>query len=172
MIFKIEKPKTSNLCCRLLEICKRENVKTDAHTLSTLCSLADNDIRSCLNTLQFMQRDSNKLTCEKIRTSVVGQKDVSKSIFNVWEQIFHPQSKKNAFKERLSRSFGTPMGITESKQSSSFYHLYDLINSHGNIEKIIEGCHSHYLSMKYLDTNMQKVNLNIFLRILSNLTHF
>jgi len=38
--------------CRLLQITRQERLKTDLTTLLALCEKADNDIRSCLNTLQ------------------------------------------------------------------------------------------------------------------------
>jgi chromosome transmission fidelity protein 18 len=45
----------SRLAARLTAICARQRIQTDARALMALCELADNDIRSCLNTLQFMQ---------------------------------------------------------------------------------------------------------------------
>lgn len=54
LIFKLDRPQTSRLVTRLMHICHKEGLQADAHTLSALCELADNDIRSCLNTLQVL----------------------------------------------------------------------------------------------------------------------
>ena len=159
LLYRLEKPKTAVLCNRLLEVCKAEGISTDAHTLSGLCSLADNDIRSCLNTLQFMRRRNQKVTSDTIRESTVGQKDASKSIFTVWDQIFHPQHKKKLFQDRLVKGLGgIPSKEDAGEALSPFFHLNNLISCHGDIEKVVEGCHSHYLGMRYLDTSMEKVS--------------
>ncbi len=40
---------------RLRVICRRERIETDTRALLAMCELADNDVRSCLNTLQFLK---------------------------------------------------------------------------------------------------------------------
>lgn len=159
--FTLERPKTASLCSRLLEICKKEDLVTDAHALSALCGLADNDIRSCLNTLQMIRRRTRKVTCEVIRDCTIGQKDTTKSVFHVWDQIFHPQQKKKQFQRRLLQGLGGSAKPDEGTPRSPIHHLNDIILSQGNMEKVIEGCHSHYLSMRFMDNDMRKVRLGV-----------
>ena len=105
-----------------------------------------------------------------VKAYTIGCKDMTKSIYTVWDQIFHPQHKKRAFRDRLAQSFGSVN--SESNTVSPLHHLNDLILSHGNIDSIIEGCHEHYLHMRYLDTYMKKVSLNIiFLNYFKILTY-
>ena len=156
LLFKLEKPKLLVLSRRLLEICKFEGINTDARTLATLCTLADNDIRSCLNSLQFMRRKSTTITVDMVKSSAVGSKDLTKSVFTVWDQIFFPKNKRKALQERLAKAFGSP--IEKRGNESLIHYLNDLILSQDNLNMVIEGCHSHFLGMKYLDTHMMKVS--------------
>lgn len=54
LIFHFERPSKSALLDRLRYICRHEHVDYDQRALSMLCDLVDNDIRSALNTLQFV----------------------------------------------------------------------------------------------------------------------
>ena len=45
----------SRLVQRLLEVCRVEGMRASLSALTALCDKAENDIRSCLNTLQVMQ---------------------------------------------------------------------------------------------------------------------
>lgn len=44
----------SRLVQRLLEVCRMEGMRASLSALTALCDKAENDIRSCLNTLQVM----------------------------------------------------------------------------------------------------------------------
>lgn len=56
--------------------------------LIVLCDKTSNDIRSCLNTLQFLSRRANKITVKLVAELNVGQKDMEKSIFTIMNEIF------------------------------------------------------------------------------------
>lgn len=43
------------LCCPQQRICSLENLHCRTDVLSKLAEMTDNDIRSCLNTLQFLK---------------------------------------------------------------------------------------------------------------------
>lgn len=54
----------------------------------TLCDKTEQDLRSCLNTLQFLAK-RKKLICSTDLTGLqCGQKDISKSAFQMWQQLF------------------------------------------------------------------------------------
>jgi chromosome transmission fidelity protein 18 len=172
---KIEKPDTPKLCNRLLDICNAEGLKTDAHTLTTLCSLMENDIRACLNALQFIRRKSKVLTKDMIIESAIGCKDLTKRIFSIWEDVFHPQQKKLAFQNRMRKNFSLQSNSEPEVSESSFHHLYELVHSHSEADKILEGCFAHYPKMRYLDTSMKKVGCrqsSVFCNGLGFLNHY
>lgn len=103
-IYNLRKPEASVLAKRLKSICDTEGLKADMRALITLCEKADCDVRTCLNTLQFLQRKSDddskfKITTEEISNTTIGHKDSQKSLFSIWQDIFYtPPSKKNSGK--------------------------------------------------------------------------
>ncbi|WJZ89356.1 hypothetical protein VitviT2T_008579 [Vitis vinifera] len=54
------------------------------------------DICSCLNTLQFLNKKNQTLNVFEISSQVVGQKDMSRSIFDIWKEIFQNRKMKRA----------------------------------------------------------------------------
>lgn len=89
---------------RLKEICSSEGLLVSSDALSVLARVTDGDIRSCLNTLQFLSaqtggrnRSSGKtvsseprlrVTPEMIQKAAVGCKDESKALFDVWSGVY------------------------------------------------------------------------------------
>ena len=60
----------------------------ELQVLITLCDKTEQDLRSCLNTLQFLSK-RKKLICSTDLTGLqCGQKDISKSAFQMWQQLF------------------------------------------------------------------------------------
>lgn len=106
--FVVHFPNTSSskLAQRLLEICRKQDIKTDISALTLLCDKAQNDIRSCISTLHFFKNQSTKRfkTSDVLATSM-GLKDMQKSIFNIWKEIFYnPVQKKSIFSKALSKA--------------------------------------------------------------------
>jgi DNA polymerase III delta prime subunit len=58
LVFRFERPSTDRLASRLADICAQEGLTVDMQTLTALCEHADNDIRSCLNTLQVCRTET------------------------------------------------------------------------------------------------------------------
>ena len=68
-------------------------------SMIALCDKTSNDIRSSLNTLQFLSKKTNKVTSKMITQLNIGQKDQEKGIFSVMNEVFF---KKDMKKYRLS----------------------------------------------------------------------
>ncbi|XP_014824520.1 PREDICTED: chromosome transmission fidelity protein 18 homolog, partial [Poecilia mexicana] len=86
----------SRLSQRLAEISTLQGLKADTGTLMCLCEKTDNDIRSCINTLQFLHgRGLKQLDSRIIQSVSVGQKDQNKGLFYLWQEIFQiPRTKR------------------------------------------------------------------------------
>ena len=65
-------------------ICHKEGLATDARALQALVEKADGDIRTCLNTLQFLRSKMSILRHNDVKHLTVGQKDTSKSQYEIW----------------------------------------------------------------------------------------
>jgi chromosome transmission fidelity protein 18 len=79
---------STRLADRLREITAVEKLKTDLSALLALCKKTDNDIRSCLSTLQFFRKKGHQLRASDVASVSVGSKDSNKSLFSVWESLF------------------------------------------------------------------------------------
>ncbi|KAL6076877.1 AAA domain-containing protein [Balamuthia mandrillaris] len=178
-VFSFSKPYSSRLVTRLAEICNKEGLSVDSQTLDALCDLSDCDVRSCLNTLQFIRRKSRYLTPELVTSAAVGHKDVLKSLFEIWKDIFRRprNAKDNALKTLLTQTqqskryikdaLGREDVLPSSRRAhwamgkmgtSHFDQLYTTISSHGECERIIDGCFENYPKFVVLDNMMDKTS--------------
>jgi len=127
-------PTSSNrLAGRLREIARKETMKTDLTALLALCKKTDNDIRSCLSTLQFFKRRGKVLSSADIAGVAVGVKDSQKSLFSVWDEIFTiPSSNDTSYKRKDNKD---PSNTPANRYTS----VFSAIASCGESERIISG---------------------------------
>ncbi len=102
LVFRVDKPDASRLLARLRELCRREQLAADTKSLLALVDLTDGDIRSCLNTLQFIRKSSAVLRPDHLISSQFGQKDIQQSIFKVWNSVFRKQKHNTALQDLLN----------------------------------------------------------------------
>lgn len=138
---------------RLGEISLQQGMKVDTGTLMSLCEKTDNDIRSCINTLQFLHGRGHKLVNSKtIQCVSVGQKDQNKGLFHLWQGIFQLQRPK---RKRIGEGFDEAPGSGGGAQR--FQHILHLASSSGEYEKVSQGLYENYLSMRVRDPNLHGV---------------
>ncbi|KAJ4944839.1 hypothetical protein JOQ06_013379, partial [Pogonophryne albipinna] len=138
---------------RLAQRLSEQGMKTDTATLLSLCEKTDNDIRSCINTLQFLHgRGHKRVDTKTIQCVSVGQKDQNKGLFHLWQGIFQLQRPK---RKRIGEGFDEASGSGEGAQR--FQHILSLAYSSGEYEKVSQGLYDNYLSMRVRDPNMQCV---------------
>ncbi|XP_078429313.1 P-loop containing nucleoside triphosphate hydrolases superfamily protein [Wolffia australiana] len=138
-------PAASRVVNRLKYICHKEGLKTSSIALSALAEYTECDIRSCLNTLQFLNKKKEKLNILEISSQVVGRKDVSRSAFDVWKEVFQ---KKKAKQERKM--------MKECGLQGDFKFLDSLISNRGDYELTMDGIHENFLQIGFHDPLMQK----------------
>ncbi|GMJ08266.1 CHROMOSOME TRANSMISSION FIDELITY 18 [Hibiscus trionum] len=80
-----------------------------------------------------------------ISSQVVGRKDISKSAFDIWREIFQKRTKRN--RKSNSRS-GSTYG--------EFDFLHSLISNRGDYDVILDGIHENILQLQYHDPVMHK----------------
>ena len=54
-------------------MCQHEGLAAEANTLAQLATIAQNDVRACLNTLQFVRAKSAVLTDEMVSSGSIGR---------------------------------------------------------------------------------------------------
>ncbi|KAJ4722941.1 chromosome transmission fidelity protein 18-like [Melia azedarach] len=139
-------PTVSRVVSRLKYICNNEGMKTSSIALTALAEYTECDIRSCLNTLQFLNKKKETLSALDVGSQVVGRKDMSRGAFDIWKEIFQKRKTK---RERKSISSGSSM-------SNEFDFLHSLISNRGDYDVIFDGVHENILQLQYHDPVMQK----------------
>ncbi|XXG39699.1 hypothetical protein AAC387_Pa01g0590 [Persea americana] len=139
-------PTVSRVVNRLKYICNKEGFKASAIALTSLAEFTECDIRSCLNTLQFLNKKKETLNMLEVGSQVVGRKDISKSVYDVWKEVFQ---KRKAKRERKSTS-------GSNSSATDFDFLYSLISNRGDSELTMVGIHENFLQLHYHDPMMQK----------------
>ncbi|KAJ3385624.1 hypothetical protein HDU84_002107 [Entophlyctis sp. JEL0112] len=145
--FSFRTPPHRLLAARLNDICKTEGMQADLRTLMALCELTDGDIRSSLNTLQFLRRKSRILTIDMLRSVAVGHKDMTRGLFKVWEEIFTIPSAKKM--KRIIQVFdGNDSDADANRYINRLLHL---ISASGEVDRILQGCFENYLKLPIID---------------------
>ncbi|CAM8905551.1 unnamed protein product [Rhodiola kirilowii] len=139
-------PTVNRVVSRLKQICIKEGMATNSIALTALAEYTGCDIRSCLNTLQFLHRKRENLNMLGISSQVVGRKDMSKSGFDIWREIFHKRKVKH---DRKHDNNHGPM-------SNEFDAMQSLLSSRGDYDLIMNGIHENILQLRYHDPGMQK----------------
>ncbi|RSH94825.1 hypothetical protein EHS25_004631 [Saitozyma podzolica] len=145
-VIRFRKPQAQFLVKRLREICDRETLSADLRVLATLVELTSGDVRSCLNTLQFVKSKSSAVTDDAIRTSSVGLKDSGTTLQAVWKSLFVPMAAKQRRKVA---------GIDDGRYVD---RLTFEIQACGDTDKLVQGLFEHYPNVKPLDASLQNLN--------------
>ncbi|XWS35110.1 hypothetical protein CRYUN_Cryun21dG0098100 [Craigia yunnanensis] len=139
-------PTVSRVVSRLKYICNNEGMKSSSVALTALAEFTECDIRSCLNTLQFLNKKKEALNVMEISSQVVGRKDMTKSAFDIWKEIF--QKRKTKRDRKSNSSSGSCYG--------EFDFLQSLISNRADYDLILDGIHENILQLQYHDPVMQK----------------
>ncbi|XP_004873895.1 chromosome transmission fidelity protein 18 homolog isoform X1 [Heterocephalus glaber] len=154
----------SRLVQRLQEISLQQGMQSDPGALAALCEKADNDIRACINTLQFLHRRGQwELSVRDVQATHVGFKDQRKGLFFVWQEVFQlPRAQRrlggqdpNLLAHTLlpgNREMGS---LTLASQS--FYHILRVTTSAGEHEKVVQGLFDNFLRLRLRDSSLGSV---------------
>ncbi|NXI72017.1 CTF18 protein, partial [Anseranas semipalmata] len=171
--FLLSFPRTapSRLAQRLGEIALQQGMRADTGALLALCEKTENDIRSCINTLQFLHgRGQKELNVQMVQTMKIGLKDQNKGLFSIWQEIFQlPRVQRHrigmdpalpnqllADEDDLSH-LGGKAGLNAS--SHRFHRVLHLASSSGEQEKLAQGLYDNFLNMKLRDSSFSSVCL-------------
>ncbi|KAI4881610.1 hypothetical protein NFI96_027905 [Prochilodus magdalenae] len=143
----------SRLAQRLAEITRWQGMKADTGALMALCEKTDNDIRSCINTLQFLHGRGKKQLDQRVVSSMcIGLKDQNKGLFSLWQEIFQlPRLKRKRIGGDV---FGGLEEAGPKDGSQRLQHILHLASSNGEHEKLTQGLYDNFLSMKLKDPGL------------------
>ena len=136
LVYNLKKIDEKKLGDLLNSIAKKERLPIDKTTVKNIIELCNNDIRSCLLSLQFFSyhRKNKELISQiihdKEKLKYFCNKDFNENLFNVWNKIFYRINNNINFSKELT--------YPETK------YLYDSSEEH---KKIYEGLFNNYLKI-------------------------
>lgn len=174
LVFTFPPTEPARLASRLYSVAKLEHVKAEMNALVALCEKTDNDIRSCLNTLQFIHHQQKEFNLRLVQSLNVGQKDVQKSLFSVWYDIFRmPQAKKSKYLTVQDLQTMQSNNQPNTTPSARFHHILSITQAAGEFEKIMHGLFQNYLEVKFKDPGMERINMALhWLGFVDELTNY
>ncbi|BGO89065.1 Chromosome transmission fidelity protein 18 [Rhodotorula toruloides] len=137
-IIRFNPPTAPMLIKRLRTICDVEGLSTENKHLSLLVDVAEGDLRSCLNTLQFIKRNGSTVDEHAIRSSALGQKDTGTSSSQVLDRLFKKPPRKR----------GAPSGDRVGADERYVARIVKDVQTSGEYEKIAQGCFENYLTAR------------------------
>lgn len=162
----------SRLVQRLQEISLRHGLQADPGALAALCEKTDNDIRACINTLQFLHgQGQRELSVQDVQTTRVGLKDQRKGLFSVWQEVFQlPRAQRQHVGQDLTLPTHTLLlgdGLTGAAPHAAkvpltmaaqrFYHILHTAASAGEHEKVVQGLFDNFLRLRLRDSSLGTV---------------
>lgn len=144
IVFQCPNIATQRLAERLNTVCKISKINADIGGLVALCEKTRNDIRSSLNTLQFLSSRSENINAKLINELTIGHKDSEKSIYEIMNEIFF--TTKNNKKS-----------LVNVEQISKFNMIYTMCQN-TDFDKLFQALYENYLNVKFRDNNFESVN--------------
>lgn len=146
IVFQCPQIATHRLAERLYSICELNGLSADLEALVALSDKSSQDIRSCLNTLQFLSKTTTRINAQMINQLNIGQKDYEKGIFTILGEIFYLAN----YKKNLSKN-----GAASSLLNKSSY-MVSLCNN-CDIDRLLQALHENYLSIRTRDGNFESI---------------
>ncbi|BGP13306.1 Chromosome transmission fidelity protein 18 [Rhodosporidiobolus nylandii] len=137
-IIRFTPPTSAMLVKRLRTICDVEELATENKHLSLLVDTAEGDLRSCLNTLQFIKRNGSTVDAGAIRSSTLGAKDTGTSSAQVLDRLFKKPPRKR----------GAPTDAGVGADERYVQRIVKDVQTSGEYEKISQGCFENYLTAR------------------------
>uniref|UniRef100_A0A452DYL5 Chromosome transmission fidelity protein 18 homolog n=1 Tax=Capra hircus TaxID=9925 RepID=A0A452DYL5_CAPHI len=149
----------SRLTQRLQEISLRRGMRADPGALAALCEKTDNDIRACINALQFLhRRGQRELSVQAVQSTRIGLKDQRKGLFSVWQEVFQlPRAQRRRVGQ--DSTLPTHMLLLGDRLSAAqrFYHILHVATSAGEHEKVVQGLFDNFLRLRLRDSSLGTV---------------
>ncbi|KAG4072740.1 hypothetical protein HA402_001852 [Bradysia odoriphaga] len=150
---------SGRLADRLHMICRREKIAADFSSLLALAEKSGNDVRSCLSMLQFFASVGKPLTIIDVLKSNIGQKDMQKGLFTIWEAIFQIQRPRRTLKDHDKENVNSDqmVSMTDTSAKSRMANVLNVLHMNGDYSRLMNGVFENYLKQKMPDPNMTGV---------------
>ena len=151
LVYTFDRTDVKKLSSRLRAICHHEGVEADGQALTSLCQQTECDIRACLNTLQFLQRQGRRLAQHDVHSLGVGAKDMRQSIFKVMDRIFVQRPKRAGPGGASSSAAGRQSTGGTCGGGGRALPLFGELLDFGDHQLVIRACHDNLHLVPYRD---------------------
>ncbi|XP_066137903.1 chromosome transmission fidelity protein 18 homolog [Euwallacea fornicatus] len=141
---------TSRLAERLMEISRRQQIKTDNGAMMALAEKSNNDIRSCLSVLHFFKAQNKAIGLTDVHKASVGQKDMQKGLFTVWQDIFQIKRVKN--------SNG---GLSLPTMKDRMQNVLNVISSFGDHDRVAQGVYENFPLLQAKEKDLESTSCGL-----------
>lgn len=148
---------SSRLAERLMEVARKERIKTDFGTLITLAEKSGNDVRSCISTMQFFNAMKKGIMLSDVLNSNFGLKDRHRGLFDVWTSIFKIQRPQKTLDPKGGTDGGPLVSMTDTSQSTRVKQVLQVVHSGGDYNILMQGVYENYLQQKMPDPYLNGV---------------
>ena len=169
-IFHFKEPDAKKVAQRLRHICARERIGVDASALGVLCAKSGGDIRTCLNTLEFVHRQKKTLSLQALREMDIGAKDEKESIFAALERVFRtegPTPRRAGWGPQIGMGSiggskggggggGGGGGRFDGDAGGPVAAMHTQLMNFGDADLLVSACFENLLSVKFQDINLAK----------------
>ncbi|PNF28113.1 hypothetical protein B7P43_G12268 [Cryptotermes secundus] len=163
---------SSRLAQRLLEIARKQCIRTDMGALLALAEKSHNDIRSCLSVLHFFKSRKKDVRLVDIQKSSIGQKDMQKGLFSVWQEVFQIQRpRRKLFSTILAKGDdrlqpmpdlnSLEMKFDDMSLASRMLGVLKTVQCCGDYDRLMQGVYENFLSMSFRDSRLEAVSLGL-----------
>ncbi|TMW63058.1 hypothetical protein Poli38472_005676 [Pythium oligandrum] len=139
-IFVLDPPNSQRLVTRLKFICRSEGLRSTTGVLASLCANGGNDVRYCVNALQFQSTQTKHITSTAVASGLIGQKDHSRGVFETMDMVFYKAKSKSS-----------------SKAAPIMDQIDEAAQSLGNFPLLINALDENLPKMMYNDPTMNKI---------------
>lgn len=145
------------------QICVRQGMRADVGALAALCEKTDNDIRACINTLQFLHGRGRELSVRAVQTTHIGLKDQRRGLFSVWREVFQlPRAqRRHVGQDPTLPALGLLLGEGDAgtlpMASQRFHRVLHVATSAGEHEKVVQGLFENFLRLRLRDSSLGTV---------------
>ncbi|XP_056634138.1 chromosome transmission fidelity protein 18 homolog isoform X1 [Diorhabda sublineata] len=152
--FVIHFPPTcsTRLAERLMSICRREQIKTDLGTMMALAEKSNNDIRSCLSVLHFFKSQNKLVTLSDVYKFNIGQKDMQKGLFTVWQEIF------NMVRPKINPLVHQTDTVHKQTMRDRMSKILQTVSSFGDYERVAQGVYENMMVLQLKDSSLQGIS--------------
>ncbi len=133
-ILHIRPSPPSSLLPRLQKICHLENIKADARALTLIADSHEGDLRSCINSLQFLATRCDNLTLPFVQESLQkAKKEGSLTAHSVVERVLARRTAKESRRLNLTAEIEGQRVVNEVNACGEFDRIMSGMSSQRSI---------------------------------------